>query len=725
MLAESNFRSPYEDLTALFGVSSGSVFDRVRNLSQDKLAFVEIDDTGKLITVSPIAQIFWGWKRGSELPDDLHIALSDLEAKQPVQLPLKMGGLHMGAVKRATEDGWFIFGYAPEDLDASATVNTNEADLDRSEDDLLASVYRSHPDIMDPESGDDLEAVSRRESENVILETARSASEVLEDELERSLEDAEQELRRIATTAPDHAIFCDSAMRFILEGLSADRVYLMMLDGNGQLKPYAESGPHEERDEDHKMIRDRLFEFRQMVADHGAIHIDRGIATDLCEALVCTEAIISPISENARPAGFLFVVWTGQRNGTAIHDLALMERTARLSDVFELLYSWIASNTRFRDTIVAIDDAIFSFRINPDYTRSYIFITHQLDHLTGFCPTEIVRGESGGVRWMRDVVHKDDRSLVRANNMTLRDGHESRIVYRIYHRDGTVRWLREHATPSTDSAGILTVSGILTDVSEMKAAEEVLLAAKKEAEAAANSKTAFIATMSHEIRTPLGAMSGYAQLLDKELSDFEERIGMRLPDQVREFVDVLTDQSQKLQGLVQDLFELSNLEMGKVALQKLDVRLHELIEKAASKVRPLLEKKGVKLHLLTDDRGPAVKSDPRRLEQILDNVLSNAVKFTEMGSVTIRTSYSEKDAVIEIEDTGIGISKEYQGELFDAFSQEENWRTRKFEGTGLGLALSRRLLDLLGGRIEVESEKGNGSLFRITLPLDSAAPLPS
>ena len=124
---------------------------------------------------------------------------------------------------------------------------------------------------------------------------------------------------------------------------------------------------------------------------------------------------------------------------------------------------------------------------------------------------------SRGVNWMESVIHVDDSPLVRAHNKTLMEGHESRVVYRICHRDGSTRWLREHATPRRDATGMTAVNGIISDVSEQKAAELVLLQAKKEAEASDRGKTAFIATMSHEIRTPLGAVNGFRSSCRKSL----------------------------------------------------------------------------------------------------------------------------------------------------------------------------------------------------------------
>ncbi len=204
---------------------------------------------------------------------------------------------------------------------------------------------------------------------------------------------------------------------------------------------------------------------------------------------------------------------------------------------------------------------------------------------------------------MSEIVHEEDLSLVRAHHRTLQDGHESRITYRINHRDGSIRWLREYATPRTDATGMTAVNGILSDVSEQKAAEIVLLQAKKEAESSDRLKTAFIATMSHEIRTPLGAVNGFAQLLAKELEEFEEELPYDLPEQVHEFASAISERSQKLLTLVHDLFELSNIEMGKAAMQSKLAEPARLVRASVEKIRLEAERKGLKLRFYEHESG--------------------------------------------------------------------------------------------------------------------------
>lgn len=257
--------------------------------------------------------------------------------------------------------------------------------------------------------------------------------------------------------------------------------------------------------------------------------------------------------------------------------------------------------------------------------------------------------------------------------------------------------------------------GILSDVTERREADLVMQQARQEAEVMARARTSFVATMSHEIRTPLGALNGYAQLLARECAEFEEHSGQRLPEQVHEFIEGIGERSQKVLVLVQDLFDLSQLEMGQVRLQQNRVNVAPILQRVADRLEPLLEGRDIQLQLELDASRYDVQGDARRIEQVLENLASNASKFTEKGSIRIKADVRDGWIAVSITDTGIGISPSYLDQLFEAYTQEDPYMNRRFEGTGLGLALSKRLLDLMGGRIEVESRQGEGSRFTVYL----------
>jgi PAS domain S-box-containing protein len=433
-----------------------------------------------------------------------------------------------------------------------------------------------------------------------------------------------------------------------------------------------------------------------------------------------TDVWADPVHDNEQFAGYFVLVW---KQGERDMEWATPAKLNEAFRLFENLYSGIQMAARYRTTVAAIDDSLFGFSFLPDGGRRFHFITDQVENLTGYHSSEITGVAEHGIDWMNELIHPEEGPRVRAHHRTLKDGHESRITYRIQHRDGTIRWIREHATPRMDATGMIAVNGILTDVSEQKAAEIVLLQAKKEAESSDRSKTAFIATMSHEIRTPLGAVNGFTQLLEKELDDFEEELPYDLPEQVREFVTAISERSQKLQALVEDLFELSNVEMGKATLQMQTLDVLPLIEKSTQAYRAAAEEKGLNVSLRLPDGPCPVRIDSRRFSQVFDNLISNAVKFTDRGRIDVAVVRSGHDLRLTVEDTGVGIAEDYMDRLFDPFSQEEDWKNRRFEGTGLGLALVKRLVELMGGRIECESRKGFGSAFTVVIPMAADQPV--
>ena len=529
--------------------------------------------------------------------------------------------------------------------------------------------------------------------------------------LERS-ESVKSSLRELATEHSNPASFRSAATRLLGEQTGASTAILLGLSVvKERLVDVASWSSESGIETDLSISRETLAPFETsrfgqfLTPDHvHSLRLGNGRG----------EWWVDPFHDNDHFAGYLLLRWNpGERDGEWVTSARLNEWIR----LFEYLYSSIQTAARYRMTVSAIDDALFGFAFLPDRGRRFHFVTEQIEVLTGYHPSELMHSDDRGVSWMHDVVHADDAPLVRAHHRTLQDGHESRVTYRIHHRDGSLRWLREHATPRTDATGLIGVNGILSDVSEQKAAELVLLQAKKEAEQSDRSKTAFIATMSHEIRTPLGAVNGFAQLLERELDEFEEELPYDLPDQVREFVGAISERSQKLLNLVHDLFELSNVEMGKATLNMSSQDLTRLVQKSVAKHRP--EAEGKNLVLRSDPRlkRAVARVDERRFGQVMDNLLSNAIKFTEQGTIDVDLFTSGRDMVVEVRDSGIGISEDYLDQLFEPFSQEEDWRNRRFEGTGLGLALAGRLTEMMGGRIEAESAKGLGSTFRVMLPM--------
>jgi signal transduction histidine kinase/ActR/RegA family two-component response regulator len=232
--------------------------------------------------------------------------------------------------------------------------------------------------------------------------------------------------------------------------------------------------------------------------------------------------------------------------------------------------------------------------------------------------------------------------------------------------------------------------------------------AKRQADAANEFKSMFLANMSHEIRTPMNGVLGFAQL--------GQRLASGSPEVPKTFARIV-DAGRLLQGILNDVLDLSKIEAGKLAIYAEPTPLRNVVARATDLVREAADAKGIALMSVVAPDVPAlVMVDPLRLQQILLNLLSNAVKFTDVGRVEMSTHFAGDCVVVRVTDTGSGMSEETLGRLFMAFEQGDSSVTRRHVGTGLGLAITRRLVELMGGSIEASSELGAGSTFTVRLP---------
>jgi PAS domain S-box-containing protein len=320
-----------------------------------------------------------------------------------------------------------------------------------------------------------------------------------------------------------------------------------------------------------------------------------------------------------------------------------------------------------------------------------------------------------------EMIGKTDFDLVNDHLATQRSRSDRDVMMRrcplieerVLSGGGLRGWFETYKAPVIDAEGtVLGVVGYSRDISERKAAEAARDAALAEATRLAQARSDFLANMSHEIRTPLNAVLGFAQ------AGVRDNAGRRAADMFKRILD----SGQLLLGVVNDVLDFSKIEAGKMALESVHFALGDAIDRAINVLAPLAYTKRVGFVVdEAPDLPPRCLGDPLRLSQVLVNLLSNAIKFTERGEVSLSVARNGEVLRITVRDTGVGMSSEAMSRLFQPFEQADGSTTRRFGGTGLGLVITRRLVDLMGGAIDVVSEPGKGAAFTVSLPLREAS----
>jgi PAS domain S-box-containing protein len=284
-------------------------------------------------------------------------------------------------------------------------------------------------------------------------------------------------------------------------------------------------------------------------------------------------------------------------------------------------------------------------------------------------------------------------------------------IYRLKKKDGSEIWVEDHSRYIQDNSGnVLFHEGIMRDITESLRAQKTILEAKEKAEEVSRLKTSFLASMSHEIRTPLNGILGFADILKNELKDPAHK----------KFADIIEKSGNRLLETLDLILSFSKLEAEKEDVHYSNVRIENVIDEVLKSFEVVAKNKNLFLNLSIKEEKLVTNIDERFLRQILNNLINNALKYTDSGGITITLLKDNNNVVINVKDTGIGIAEDKHKIIFEEFRQESEGHGRSFEGTGLGLAITKRFVELMKGTIEVESEVGVGSIFTVKFPYEKA-----
>lgn len=315
---------------------------------------------------------------------------------------------------------------------------------------------------------------------------------------------------------------------------------------------------------------------------------------------------------------------------------------------------------------------------------------------------------------------KSWKLLQKAVKQTQKDGTPYELEMEILKANGEHGWLLAKGEAVKVNGKIVGLRGSAQDITKIKENEQALIYAKKQAEEAAlanKHKNFFLANMSHEIRTPMSSVIGFADLLKNEQLDYKTRL---------QFLDIIDNNSKQLLNLVDDIIDVSKIEMDELKMIYNTCNVAKLIKNIAltfDQVKVQKEKQHLNIKAVIPDNlfDLSIYTDPRRLEQVLSNLLNNAIKFSEKGTITFGYELIENYIKFYVKDEGIGIAKNKQSEIFERFKQVNYENNAKYGGTGLGLSICKAIVTLLGGEITITSKLHRGSCFEFTIPVNSAS----
>lgn len=420
--------------------------------------------------------------------------------------------------------------------------------------------------------------------------------------------------------------------------------------------------------------------------------------------------------------------------GQAIHTPAGIRVmvTSRIVTEQAHLVTLGQTETRFMNVVEALGEGLFI--VDKDSRIDYV--NSRLTQLTGYTQEELLGKVASDLLLVQEDWPAFEQSQALAHH-----GKSDELEIQLRRKNGNTLWIMLHVTPYVDHEGVIIGAlGACTNVTERKIAErkledalsqlehrvEELAKAKQKAEEMSQLKSAFLANMSHEIRTPMNSILGFSSVLREQLQGSESE----------EFAAMIESSGKRLLTTINGILDLARIESNKIELVPAKIAVVQELDDILHTLQPLAIQKGLDLRFAPSRsaQSAVIEIDPMALGQIVTNLAANAIKFTERGFVEViadiehartsgqpRTSDQHRDEqltgiTIYVVDSGVGISEEFIPHIFDEFKQESSGWARDYEGTGLGLTITKRLVDMLGGEISVKSSRGHGATFKVFLP---------
>ncbi len=362
------------------------------------------------------------------------------------------------------------------------------------------------------------------------------------------------------------------------------------------------------------------------------------------------------------------------------------------------------SEEKYRNLSESLSELMY--RAEPISLKA-TYVNRAIEDIYGYTVDEWL---NGSVSW-ENTIHPDDKERVFTELANARQKREEAVIaFRIIRKDDKVRWVEDRISWDTDKNGnVISINGLTYDITDRKKTEDELVKAKEKAEESDRLKSAFLANMSHEIRTPMNGILGFAELLKEPELSGEKQL---------EYIQIIKKSGDRMLNIINDIVDISKIEAGLMSILETPTNINTQIEEVYSFFNPEAQYKGISLSVKTGlpSKASVIVTDREKIYAILTNLVKNAVKYCDKGSIEI--GYVLKNGFLEffVRDTGLGIPADRQEAIFDRFIQADIADTRAYQGAGLGLSISKSYVEMLGGKIRVESETGKGSVFYFTIP---------